>query len=135
MDDEQIEQLIRELRAMLLEAGFGWAVDQAQAGLFPFADRYWTARSLIDAAEAVTIELADAEIRTLDILGVEDVHFKPDVDEDDVGDVPLGVRATSESMYRSTERISGPQRRARLDELAAQRTVFTELRRQLDGDV
>jgi hypothetical protein len=134
MEDKDIDQLIVEVRGMLIESGFGWAVEQAETGLFPGADGYWTARSLIDAAEAVSIELAETEIWTMDRLGVEDVDFKPDVNDNDFGDVPAGVTGFRESILEQVDRPRGPQRRAVLEDLAGARSVFEDLRRRLDDN-
>lgn len=130
MSDEEIDELIGTLRAMLVGAGFGWVVEQAQAGLLPGAERIHVARSLIDAAEAVTVELADAEIRTLEVLDVGSVDFQPDVE----GDGAIEAGRDGPDGYDPADHVSGDRRRGVLREVVNQRSAFAELRRGLDGD-
>jgi hypothetical protein len=134
MDEEEIERLIADLRTMLIVRGFGWAAAQAEMGVFSDANRYWVAQALIDAAESVTVDLAEVEIRMLDRLEVEDVEFKPDDDDDsdsDIGSVPPRHESRDDPLGL-TENLRGEERRAVLQDLATRRSVFIELRRLLD---
>jgi hypothetical protein len=81
MDDDELEELIVGLRGHLVEHGFAWAADQAEASLGPEADRRTTALALLGAAESVTIELARVELAIVSKLQVEDIQFYPDVPE------------------------------------------------------
>lgn len=133
MDDEEIEQLIDKLRALLDEHGFGWAREQAEGALDPAWHRRRLARALIDAAEVVTVDLAEAEIAMLDRFGTDDIYFKPDDEAEPDGEVFVDDERTPTSV--KIERLRGPQRRGILKNLASQRHVFQELRGQLDGIV
>lgn len=136
MDEEDIRSLIIMLRAMMAEAGFGWAVDQAEACLPIDASLHWRARALIDAAEAVTVGLAEAEISAQQSLGVGEITFTPDVggaiDGDGVGDDAgprLGPRVLVDE---GADDQTGRQRTSVLTDLAGQHATFRELRNLLD---
>lgn len=133
MDDEDIRQLIAKLRTMLLANGFGWLVDEVEAELYPTVAPRTRALALIDAAEGVTVDLADAELRTLEILEVESIEFKPDEEDQPDRDVPAG-QASRGDASADDELLHGAERRAKLERLAEQRFAFRALRRRLDGD-
>jgi hypothetical protein len=135
MSDEEIDDLIAKLQAMLNRNGFGYAAEEAEDGLYATVGRRARALALIDAAEGVTVDLADMELRVLDRLEAEELVFAPDLDDEfgesvraqgagDVGDLESG----------GADRLRGPQRRAFVTELAASRGVFRDLRRRLDGE-
>lgn len=133
MDDEDIRRLIVDLRAMMAETGFGWAVDQAEACLPIDTHPYWRARALIDAAEAVTVDLAEAEIRATQSLEVREITFALDVADGDDGDGAgdgAGPRLGQRGL--TAEQGDGWQRAGVLAELASQRGKFRELRDLLD---
>jgi hypothetical protein len=135
MSDDEIDELIERLRAMLIRAGFGSTVEEAEHGLYPTAGRRARALALIDAAEGVTVDLADIELRVLDRLGAEEVVFRRD-NEDQVDD-PSRVSGTGDAADTAAygeDRLRGPQRRGFLTQIAARRGVFRELRRRLDGE-
>lgn len=50
MDDEETQQLITELRRMLVEKGFRWAAAEAESDLWPNTALETRALALIDAA-------------------------------------------------------------------------------------
>ncbi len=134
MEDQEIDGLIAVLRAMMARNGFGWAADEAEAGLYATAGRRARARALIDAAEGVTVDLAEVEIRMLDRLGAEEVLFKPDPDAGD-GERPSGpLEEDGDFALGDRDRLRGQRRRAALAQLASQRAMFEELRGRLDGD-
>lgn len=131
MDDEEIEGLIAALQAMLDDNGFSWARQQAEAALDPGWHRRWFARALLDAAENVTVDLAQVELAVLSGLGTDDVNFKPDDGADPDGDTFL-----PEERSEFAERIDmlrGPERRETLQRLARMRDEFRMLRAQLNG--
>lgn len=131
MDDEEIEGLIAALRGMLDENGFSWARQQAEAALDPGWHRRWLARALLDAAENVTVDLAQVELAVLSGLGTDDVGLKPDDGAD-----PDGDTFVPEERSEFTERIDirrGPERRETLHRLAGMRDEFEMLRAQLNG--
>ena len=133
MENEEILQLITELRRKLVDNGFGWVVDEAEAELYATVELRTRALALIDAAESVTVNIADVELRTLDVLDVENVDFQRDEVDPTEGDVgmeqPFAVEIIS-----GTDGLRGAQRREALELLAEQRLAFTSLRRRLDGD-
>lgn len=131
MDDEEIDRLIFDLRAMLLENGFQWALEQSDAAAFPDRGRRQTAHDLIDLAETVTVDLAASEIAALNGLGVEDLEFKLD-EGGDLVDVDAAFRPTdddSDARYR----VRGEQRRTQLEQLTRYAPAFRELRSRVDG--
>ncbi|MDR6955513.1 hypothetical protein J2X65_004893 [Ancylobacter sp. 3268] len=133
MDNDDIQQLITELRRMLVDNGFGWVVDEAETELYPTVALRTRALALIDATEGVTVNLAEIELRTLDVLEVEGVEFKPDEEDRPDGGV-LVDQASGVEAIRSADRLRGAERRAKLKQLAEQRFAFQVLRRRLDGD-
>ncbi|GEM_PF-2685156 len=132
MDDEEIEQLISELRELLFRRGFGWAAVDAEESLYPTVTRRTRALALISAVEYVTVDLAAVEMRVSDVFGGEDVRFKPDEAYSDDGGEALDLTGRRTADFEA-EPISGPQRRAALADLSARRQAFTILRSRLDG--
>jgi len=131
MDDEELERLIFDLRAMLLESGFQWAMEQSDAAAFPDRGRRQTAHDLIDLAETVTVDLAASEIAALDGFGV-DLEFKPDDEGGDLVDLDAAFRATDDD--RDVRyRVRGQQRRTQLEQLTRYAPAFRELRSKVDG--
>lgn len=127
-----MDGLIADLRAMMARNGFGWAAGEAEAGLYASAGRRARVRALIDAAEGVTVDLAEIEIRTLDRLEAEEIVFKPDPDAGD-GERSSDPLEDDEVARGDPDRLRGQRRRAVLVELASQREVFQQLRGRLDG--
>ncbi len=130
MDDEDLERMVADLRAMLVENGFGWAAEQAEQGLPPEASMRSVALALIQATESVTVDLAQAELAALEGLGVEDIDFKPPPEEATEADAP---RARTIIPEAGADRLRGPSRRKVLEDLANRRAIFDELRENLDG--
>lgn len=139
MEDEDVERLIAELRESLRQTGFGWAAEQAEAALPPDAPARIVARVLVDAAETVTVDLAQAEIAALRQLGVEEIVFKVDpgadegggeADRDANGRVLGGARAAP---FDEDNSLRGQQRRAALEVMPDYARVFAELRERLNG--
>lgn len=141
MDEEEVEQLIGELRAMLRETGFGWAGEQAEAALQPDTSRYWIARALIEAAEAVTVDLARIEVTAIRILGVKEIVFKRDLgaDGDDRGEGGDGDRSSTQTIasedFGDGDWFRGPQRLGLLEEMQNFASAFADLKGRLDGIV
>lgn len=131
MSDDEIERLVAELRTMLVQNGFGWAAEQAEQCLPPEASPAYLARALIQAAESVTVDLADAEITMLKVLGVGDVDFKPDLDS--TVDGGGAVQRRDGFSLAGIERLHGSQRLMALEDLAGQREAFDKLRAGFDG--
>lgn len=134
MEDDEIERLIAELREMLHQAGFGWAEEQAQAALSPASPAHIVAHALIDAAETVTVDLAQAEIASLRELRVEEIVFRVDPDAD--GDSYDGERIVDELkaiIGDGGSWLRGQERRAALEVMSGYAHVFAELRVRLNG--
>lgn len=131
MDDEEIEKIIGEFRTLLDEHGFGWAREQAEAALDQRWHRRRLARALIDVAETVTVDLAEAEIAMLDHFDVADIAFELDDGADPDGVVFVADERAAVS--GKVDRLCGPQRREVLQDLAGRRYAFEMLRGQLDG--
>jgi hypothetical protein len=119
MDPDELEGLIRELRGQLLEHGFAWALEQAEAAQLRDATTRDLALALIDAVESVTTTLGRIELEATHGLKVEQILFEDDQDA-----------AYSTSLER---RVSGTQRRELITELAALGPVFEELRVRVRG--
>ncbi|MCC5967191.1 MAG: hypothetical protein JJU24_13760 [Natronohydrobacter sp.] len=132
MDDEEIAQLIADLRELLFRKGFGWAAVEAEDSLDPMVAPRTRALALIAAAEIVTVELADVELAAVDIFGGEGIRFKPDDADAADGDKALAAR-DRKALDVGSLSLSGPQRHEVLAGLVAYRKVFTALRRRLDG--
>lgn len=132
MNDEEIEQLIADLREMLFRKGFGWAAVEAEDSLNPMVAPRTRALALITAAEVVTVDLADVELAADDIFGGEGISFKPD-DTDRVDGEEAPTQADRKVLGVGSLPLAGPQRRGVLADLAANRKVFTALRSRLDG--
>lgn len=132
MDDEEIEQLIADLRVLLFRKGFGWAAVEAEDSLNPMVAPRTRALALITAAEIVTVDLADVELAAHDIFGDEGIRFKPDDTEGADGEEPLSPR-DPKALDAGSIPLSGPQRREHLADLAAYRQVINSLRNRLDG--
>tara|TARA_R110002124_G_scaffold16882_7_gene71441 strand:- start:7886 stop:8287 length:402 start_codon:yes stop_codon:yes gene_type:complete len=130
MGDDEIEELIAAVSSLLDANGFGWAREQAEAGLDPRWHRRWLARALIDASESVTVDLAQAELDVLSTFGADDVHFKPDDGADPDGDA--FVTSESTQVAKTIETLNGPERRETLQRLAGMRLEFQILREQLN---
>ena len=131
MDDDEIEELIAALRSLLDANGFGWAREQAESVVDPRWHRRWLATALLNAAENVTVDLAEVELSMLDAFGYNDVRFERDDGAEPDGDfiAPDERRAT----MGGGERLRGTQRRGALQELAGMRHAFEMLRERLDG--
>lgn len=131
MNDDEIDALIANLRVMLNENGFGWAREQAEASIDQTWHPRWLAHALLDAAESVTVDLAEAELVVLNGFGVEDVTFERDGDADPDGDtiVPEGRAEYSEGI----DRLRGFQRREALLGLVGMRETFQTLRVEING--
>lgn len=132
MDDEEIEQLIVDLRQLLFRKGFAWAAIETEDSLNSMVAPRTRALALIAAAESVTVDLADTELAVNDVFGSGGIRFEPDDTERPDGEEPLGLRER-EALDVGPLPPSGPQRREALVELAAQREVFAALRSHLDG--
>ncbi len=132
MDDEEIEQLIADLRELLFRKGFGWAAVEAEESLNPMVAARTRALALITTAEIVTVDLADVELAADDILGGEGIHFRPDDTEQADGEEVLTPTDRKALDFGSLP-LYGPQRRKALKDVAARRHVFTALRTRLDG--
>lgn len=134
MDDEEIEQLIADLRELLFRKGFGWAAVEAEASFNSMVAPRTRALALITAAEIVTVDLADIELSIGDSFFGRGIHFEPDDMDRPDDEEALSLRdrkAFDVESYLS----SGPERRRALSELAAHRQVFDLLRSHLDGAV
>lgn len=132
MDDEEIEQLIADLRQLLFRKGFAWAAIEAEDSLNSMVASRTRALALITAAESVTVDLADAELAADDVFGGGSIRFEPDDTERPDDEEPLSLR-DREALDVGPLPPSGPQRREVLVELAAHREVFAALRSHLDG--
>lgn len=132
MNDEQIEQLIADLREMLFRKGFGWAAVEAEDSLHPMVQPRTRALALITAAELVTVDLAEVELAVDDIFGGEGISFKPD-DTERVDGEEASTQVDRKVLDVGSLPLAGPQRRGVLAGLAADRKVFTALRSHLDG--
>lgn len=132
MEDEEVEELITELRALLDINGFGWAREEAESSV----DSAWhprrLARALVVAAEAVTIDLAEAELAMTRIFGTE-VDFKPDEGADPDGDALVADGPDGFPHRAPVDRLRGTERRQMLENLAVLRASFEELKVRLDG--
>lgn len=135
MNDDEMDELIAILRAMLIRNGFGYVAEEAEEGLYPTAGRRARALALIEAAEGVTVDLADIELRGLDRLESEEIVFQRD-DEDQAGDYTRAqdARGGPEAGVSGSDRLRGPQRYAHVADLASRRAVFRQLRKRLDGE-
>lgn len=134
MEEGEVEELISQLREMMDANGFAWAREEAEVAVEPHWQRRWLARALLDAAQSVTVDLAEAELSMFKTFDAE-VQF-----ERDDGAVPDGeiVAADLEDARQATdqlERLSGQQRRQTVEKLADLRGYFDELRERLDGIV
>lgn len=133
MDNEEIQQLITELRRMLVENGFSWIANEAEADLAPIVAPRTRALALIDAVEGATTQLAEIEISALDVLNVEDIHFEADEERFPDGRELLGD-AMEGAASSIADQIRGARRRARLELLAEKGATFKMLRGRLNGD-
>jgi hypothetical protein len=134
VEDDEVERLIAELREMLRKTGFGWAEEQAQAALPPASPAHIVAQALIDAAETVTVDLAQAEIASLLELEVDEIVFKVDLDAD--GDSDGSGRVLDESKAMSVDEgnwLRGQERKAALGVMSRYADVFAQLRVWLNG--
>jgi hypothetical protein len=101
MGNEEIQRLITELRIMLVENGFGWIADEAEADLMPIVALKTRALALIDAVEGATTHLAEVELSALAALDVEDIDFEPDEEVfPDGGERCLSKELSGEFMRR-----------------------------------
>ena len=132
MDDEEIEQLISDLRQLLFRKGFAWAAIEAEDSLNSMVAPRLRALALIAAAESVTVDLAAIELAADDAFGGGGIRFEPDETERPDGEEPLGLRDRA-TLDDGPLLPSDPQRREVLGELAALREVFAALRGHLDG--
>lgn len=132
MEEGEVEELISQLREMMDANGFAWAREEAEAAVEPHWQRRWLARALLDAAQSVTVDLAEVELSMFDTFDAE-VEF-----ERDDGAAPDGevVAADLEDARQATdqpERLRGQRRRETVETLAGLRRYFDELRGRLDG--
>lgn len=132
MDDEEIEQLIAELRELLFRKGFGWAAIEAEDSLNPMAAPRTRALALINAAKIVTVDLADVELAVNDTFGGENIHFEPDETERPDDEEALSLR-DRKALDVGSPSPSGAERRELLSQLAAYRRAFTLLRIHLES--
>lgn len=131
MDEEEIEILIDKFRNLLNSHGFGWACEQAEAAHRPLQDRRALALSLLNAAETVTVHLAEMEISMLDTFGGE-VNFEAD---DKGYPDPEEIKAPESSDQRRTfDRMPSIRRREFLNELVRKRATFQKLRNLIDDN-
>jgi hypothetical protein len=131
MGETEIERLIADLREMLARQGFGWAVDEAEEELYIGVASRTRALALIEAAEGVTVDLADIEVRLINEFVSENIKFNSDQadPETDAGTDQARVR---QSLSEKDE-LQGPTRTTVLLDLASHRETFLSLRRRLDG--
>jgi hypothetical protein len=131
MDDEEIEQIIAKFRNLLNSHGFGWAREQAEATHDTTRDRCELAHSLLNAAETVTVHLAEMELSMLGAFRGE-VDFEADgkgyLDADEI-EAP-----ESSEERRKFDRVRGSQRRELLNELSEKRAAFQKLRDLIDDN-
>ena len=132
MDDEEIEQLIADLRELLFRKGFGWAAVEAEDSLNSMVASRARALALITAAEIVTVDLADVELAVDATFRGGEIHFEPDDTDRPDDEEALSLRDRKAFDVESYP-PSGPERREVLSELAAHRQVFNLLRSHLDG--
>jgi hypothetical protein len=132
MDDEEVEELISQLREMMDAKGFAWARDEAEAVVEPHWQRRWLARALLDAAQSVTVDLAEAELSMFKTFDAE-VEFEPDDGAAPDGDVLVADSEDVRQAVGQPERLRGQQRRHTVEQLAKLRGHFDELRGRLDG--
>lgn len=139
MEDEEVERLIAELREALRQTGFGWAAEQAEAALPADAPARIVAHALVNAAETVTVDLAQAEIASVRQLGVEEIVFKVDPGADGGGfdaDGDIDGRALDGSRATAADEgigLRGQQRRAALEVMPDYARDFAILRERLNG--
>ena len=127
MDEDEIEGLTTELRTLLDENGFGWMRQQGEAALDPSWHPRWLALALLDAAENVTVDLANAELAIMDAFGTDEIRFEPGEAEDFDSEI-TGMGERSATTEQALEQLHGPQRRGTLEELADTREAFQRLR-------
>jgi hypothetical protein len=132
MEDEEVEELISQLRNMMDSNGFAWARDEAEAIVEPHWERRWLARALLDAAQSVTVDLAEAELSTFKTFDAE-VEFEPDDGAAPDGDVLAADSEVARQAVDQPERLRGQQRRQTVEQLAGLRGYLNELRGRLDG--
>lgn len=139
MEDEEVERLIAELRETLRQTGFGWAAEQAEAALPPDANARIIAHALVNAAENVTVDLAQVEIASVRQLGVEEIVFKVDpgadgggTESDGDGDGRVLDRPRATAVAEGNW-LRGQQRRATLEVMAGYAQEFAALRKRLNG--
>lgn len=131
MEDQEVEQLIAELRILLDTNGFGWAREEAESSLDPAWPSRWLARALIVAAETVTVDLALAELAMIKTFDTE-VEFKPDDTAGPDGDTFVVDGSAAFAQRPPPDRLRGPQRRQALEGVASVRRSFEELKARLD---
>jgi hypothetical protein len=134
LEEEEIEELVAELRTLLDTNGFGWAREEAESSVDPAWQPRQLARALVAAAETVTVGLAQAELSTTEIFGKE-VEFKPDEGAEPDGDALVVDGGAEFSQRAPVDRLRGPQRRQVLENLNDLSASFKELRERLDGRV
>ena len=140
MDEVEEGRILAELRAMLQETGFSWIAEQAEAALWPGSSDRAIVLALIDAAEAVTVDLAQAELDTMRLLEVDEIVFEsdpdPDPDPDPDGDGGDGRHFEPTQARKDLDdnvRIREDLRRTTLSGMSQYMKVFEELRVRLDG--
>ncbi len=132
MEDEEVEELISQLREMMDANGFAWARDEAEAVVEPHWQRRWLARALLQAAQSVTVDLAEAELSMFNTFEAE-VEFEPDDTAAPDGDVLATDVGDARQTVDQPKRLRGQQRRQMAEQLAGLRGYFGELRGRLDG--
>lgn len=131
MEDEEVEELVSQLREMMDANGFAWAREEAEAVVEPHWQRRWLARALLDAAQSVTVDLAEAELSMFKTFDAE-VEFEPDDGAAPDGDVLAADSEDARQAVDKPERLRGQQRRQAVEQLAGLRAHFDELRGRLD---
>ena len=118
---------------MLEESGFGWLAEQAAAALPRWAADRAIARALIDAAEAATVDLAHAELMSIQTLQVDQIVFKQDHDAEGYSEIgPAFEQIKESSVVDDTDRVRGRRRRVALEGMTNYATAFAALRDSLD---
>lgn len=134
MEEKEIEELISQLREMMDASGFIWARVEAEAAVEPYWPRRWLARALLDAAQSVTVDLAEAELSLFETFDAE-VEFERDDGAAPDGEVLAADFERARQATEQPERLRGQQRRQAVEKLARQSGYFDELRGMLNGIV
>lgn len=135
MDEEEVALLIVELREVLEERGFEWLVDQVISSLPSSDSDTHLAIALVDAVEAVTVDLAKAELFAMRTLKVDEILFKPgpNAQSEEGDDQTLVEIATSRATF-DYERLRGEERNAVLRNITEAAKTFRDLKERLNGN-